>query len=391
MFSKSKWSTWVGLACAVSIFSFAFVGFSQAPRSSVQLTTEPAVERISPLEAEATEYLGSGQYQAPVQLKLQANDPAGKALQDAQFHVKVLTPPPTPWFTTDFPITEGTQLLDITGDAPAGEFQMQQVFPIRGNYQLQVDVTPIIAGAFAPIQQTLNLNVPENPLKLAYFPVLLTVLLAIGLFGGWIIGSRQAMQPGELAPRRVRMLLSGVTVMAIAALFFFNLSAEFAAAEDSIAAAASTDDHSLIQSQGLQLELTGDAQTAVGKMAAFQAKLTDGKTNQPVTDAIVAIKSIALENNWVAFAYQGVPNAQGLLSWQEQFFDGAPHKIEVKVSPNPNGTRQFQAFEATREIEVEGIAPPMTVRLIGLFYFTVVLTVGVLAGLWLQHRQSQQI
>jgi uncharacterized protein (TIGR03382 family) len=62
----------------------------------------------------------------------------------------------------------------------------------------------------------------------------------------------------------------------------------------------------------------------------------------------------------------------------------------VNVSPSPNGKRQFQSFQVSREIEVEGIAPPMTVRLIGLFYFTAVLTLGLLAGLWLQRRRSLQ-
>jgi hypothetical protein len=390
MMPKFKWPTFVATVCAVSILGYAAIGFSQLPPAAVQLTTNPPIAQVSPLEAEATEYLGSGQYQAPVQLKLQAKDAAGQPLQDAQFHLKVLTPQPTPWFTTDFPIVEGTQLLDITGAAPAGEFQMQQVFPIRGNYQVQVDVTPTVAGAFAPIQQTLNLNVPENPLKLAYFPVLLVMLLTIGFGGGWVIAGREARQAGEIAPRRVRMLLSGVTVVAIAALFFFNLSAEFADAHGDMAEAASANNAGLIQSQGMQLELTGDAQTAVGKLAAFQAKLTDVQTNQPVSDAIVAIKSTQLENNWVAFAYQGTADASGLLTWQEQFFDGAPHKVEVTVSPNPNSVKQFQPFQVSREIEVEGIAPPTSVRLIGLFYFTSVLTIGLVAGLWLQRRRLAQ-
>jgi hypothetical protein len=109
-----------------------------------------------------------------------------------------------------------------------------------------------------------------------------------------------------------------------------------------------------------------------------------------VSDAIVAIKSTQLENNWVAFAYQGTADASGWLTWQEQFFDGAPHKVEVTVSPNPNSVKQFQPFQVSREIEVEGIAPPTSVRLIGLFYFTSVLTIGLVAGLWLQRRRLAQ-
>jgi hypothetical protein len=135
MLPKLRSSTLLGMVCAVSIFGLATIGLSQSPQSAVQLTTSPPITQVSPLEAEATEYLGSGQYQAPVQLKLQAHDSTGKPLQNAQFHLQVLTPLPTPWFTTDFPIVEGTKLLDIAGASPTGEFQIQQVFPIRGNYR----------------------------------------------------------------------------------------------------------------------------------------------------------------------------------------------------------------------------------------------------------------
>ena len=392
MLSKFKWSTLVGLACVFSIVFYAIIGFSQSPQASVQLITEPPIAQAIPLEAEATEYLGSGRYKSPIQLKFQARDAAGAPLQNARYHLQILTPAPTPWFTTDFPIVEGTKLLDIEGNTPTGEFQIEQVFPIRGTYQLQAVVTPIIANAFAPIAQTLTLKVPENPLKFRYFPVVLLVLLAIGFVGGWIIGGRQAIQAGEIAPRRVRLLLSGVTVLAIAALFFFDVSVEFAQAEGSMAMdekTLTTDNHSLVQSQGLKLELTGDESNAVGQMASFQAKFMDSQTNQPVSDAVFAIKSIQLENNWVAFAHQGIADAQGVLSWQEQLFDGAPHKIEVQVSPRPNG-RQFKPLLASRRIEVEGIAPPLSVRFIGLLYFTGILSLGLIAGLWLQRRRWQE-
>ncbi|MCY7286654.1 MAG: hypothetical protein LH679_25190 [Cyanobacteria bacterium CAN_BIN43] len=391
MLSKFKWSTAVGVACAVVISCYAIAGFSQSPQASVQLTTEPPLSQVSPLEAEATKYLGSGKYESPVQLKLQARDATGVPLQNAQFHLQILTPPPTPWFTTDFPIVEGTKLLDIKGNAPTGEFNLQQVFPIRGNYQMQVNVNPIVENAFAPITQTLNLTVSENPLKLLYFPIVLAVLLAIGLIGGWIIGGRQKIQAGEIAPRRVRLLLSGVTILAIAALLFINVSAELGEAHASMAEAVPADNSGLITSQGLKLELTGDTQTAVGQLASFQAKLADSQTNQPVSDAIFEVKVTQLENNWVAFAYQGVPDTKGTLAWQEQLFDGALHQIEVNVSPQPDSKRQFQPFQVKREIEVESIAPPMSVRLIGLFYFTGVLALGLVAGLWLQRRRLQVI
>ncbi|MGH2415589.1 MAG: hypothetical protein ACRDEA_18240, partial [Microcystaceae cyanobacterium] len=298
MLSKFRRFILVGVVCAIGLLCYTAIGFSRSPQASVRLTTEPPIAQISPLEAEATKYLGSGQFKPPVQLKLQALDAKGQPLQNARFHLQILTPPPTPWFTTDFPIVEGTKLLEIEGDAPTGELQMQQVFPIRGNYQLKVNVTPVVEKAFTPIAQTLTLTVPENPLKYRYFPIVIGVLLVIGFMGGWIIGGRQENQPGEIAPRHVRVLLSGVTVVAIAVLLFVNISAELAEAQMAgMAQEITTANHSsLVQSQGLKLELTGDTHATVGQTAYLQAKLTDSQTNQPVTDAVFTIKATQLEN-----------------------------------------------------------------------------------------------
>jgi len=391
MLSKFKWTALMGFACFIIVVSTALVGVSQSSQPSVQLVTEPVISQIIPLEAEATNYLGSGKSNAPAQLRFQARDAAGKPLANARFHLQILAPAPTPWFTTDFPVVEGTKLLDMNAKAPNGEFVMQQVFPIRGNYQVQVNVTPMVENAFTPIEQNQNLSVSENPLKVAYFPVILAILLAIGFGGGWVIGAKQEIKSGEAAPRPVRLLLSGVTVLAIVALLFFNINAELSKNHQHESADASTDQSGLVQSQGLKLELTGDRQAAVGQLASFQAKLTDSQTNQPVSDVTLSIKSTQLENNWVAFAYQGVPEQNGVLTWQEQFFDGSPHKVEVAVLPNPNSDRQFSSFQANQEIDVETVAPPMFIRLVGLFYFTSVVVLGLVVGLWVQKRRLQKI
>jgi hypothetical protein len=349
------------------------------------------MSQILPFEAEATSYLGSGHYKPPVQLKLQALDAKGAPLRNATVHLRILTPPPTPWFTTDFPMVEGTTLLDIEANAPTGELQVQQTFPIRGNYRLQVTVNPTVAGAFTPLEQTLTLDVPENPLKFFYFLVNLGVLLSIGLVGGWVIGSRQQAQPGEIAPQRVRLLLSSVTVVAIIALLFFNISGElFHHREEMAQEASSSAGPSLIESEGLRLEIIGDTSATVGQLASFQAKFTDSKTLQPVTDAVFSIKANQLENHWTAFAYQGASDAKGRLTWQEQFFDGAPHKIEVKVSPSTNAKRQFQPFQAAQDVDIESDEPPALVRIVGLVYFTGVVALGLLLGLWLQHRRDKR-
>lgn len=387
----------ISAVCLISAVFYSWVGFAQAPQPSVQLTTNLPISQIRPLEAEATKALGSGEYKPPVQLTLQAIDAQGQALKDAKIHLQIFTPPKNPWFTTDFPIVEGTKLLDIEGNAPAGQLQIQQTLPIRGKYQLRVDVTPTLPDAFAPIRQTLALSVPENGAKYRNFGILAVILLAAGLGGGWIIGSRQSIQPGEIAPQRVRLLLSGAIVLAIVALLYVNISAELAQSHMSMAMSHPTEEAprankpSELQSQGLEMKLSGDTSATVGQPAQLQVGVVDAKTQQPVTDVLLKLTTTQLENNWVAFAYQGTPDSAGKLAWQQEFFDGAPHSIEVEVAPQVNSSRQFQPFQVAQDIPVEGVAPPLHVRLISLVYFTGILVLGLLLGLWIQRRRTQQL
>jgi len=387
--SKFKRSALISAICLIGVVFFSWIGFSQTPQSSIRLTISPVQNEIRPFEAEATSR------QTPVQLTLQAVGESGQPLENAKMHLQILTPPKNPWFMTDFPISEGTTLLDLETLAPKGELQIQQMLPIRGNYQLLVDAAPIAPNAFAPIQQTLTLSVPEDWVKYRNFGILAAILLAAGLGGGWVIGSGQSVQPGEIAPQRVRLLLSGVTVVAIAALLYINVSAELGQAHMSMAMSHMTEDApksdkpSKLQSQGLELQLSGDSSATVGQLAKLQVNVIDTKTKQPVTDVALRIKTADLEGGWVLFAYQGLPDSAGKIAWQQQFFDGAPHNVEVEVIPQSVSTRQFQPFQVAQNIPVEGIAPPLFVRLISLAYMTGIVGIGLLLGLCLQQRRIQ--
>ncbi len=385
--SKLKFSALISAVCMMSIIFYGWLGFSQSPQPTVRLTTEPPISQILPFEAESTTPL------PPVSLKLQALDAAGIPLENARISLTILTPPKNPWFTTDFPIVEGTKLLEIEAIAPKGELQIQQMLPIRGNYQLLANVTPIAQNAFSPIQQTLTLSLPENAVKYRNFAILAAILLIVGLGGGLVIGGKQQIQAGEIAPQKVRLLLSGGIIIAIATLLYVNVSAEIAQSKMSMPMShmmmesKPTEKTSPIaQSQGLEVRLSGDVNATVGKTANLQVQVTDTKTNQPVTDVLLNIKVTPAEDEWIAFAYKGAPDAAGKLLWQEQFFDGAPHKVEVEVSPQPNAARQFPPIQVSQTIEVEGVAPPFSVRLTVLAYLTGIVVAGMAIGFGLQRR-----
>jgi hypothetical protein len=98
------------------------------------------------------------------------------------------------------------------------------------------------------------------------------------------------------------------------------------------------------------------------------------------------IKVIQTEDEWIDFAYEGVTDAKGQLLWEQQFFDGAPHRVEVEVSPKPQAKHQFSPLRVAQVIQVEGVPPPLQVRLIVLAYFTSILILGLVLGLRLRRH-----
>ncbi|MBL1198972.1 MAG: hypothetical protein RMY62_024080 [Nostoc sp. ZfuVER08] len=374
----------IGAVCITLSILYSLVGNSQTPSSRVILSTNPHLERILPFEA------GTERHQSPVTMTLQAVDAAGKSLENAKINLEILTPPSTPWLTTDFPIVEGTKLLQMNAVAPDGKLEIQQMLPIRGKYELLVKVSPLVANTFAPYEQTLNLNVRENPIKYKYFVVTAAILLAVGLLGGWVIGGQQELQQGEIAPQSVRLLLSSLTVIAIVALLFINISAEVAEAHGSGHHSSNTEAiaPSSQKSQGLEIQVQGDKNATVGKLANLGLQVKDTTTGQPIKDVTLQVKAIALEDNLTVFAYKGLSDQEGKLIWQEQFFDGAPHKVEIEATPNSGSSREFTPIKVAQEIEVEAIAPPIYIRLIGLFYFTAIVGIGMGIGLLIQHRRT---
>jgi hypothetical protein len=180
-------------------------------------------------------------------------------------------------------------------------------------------------------------------------------------------------------------------LVAIVTLLFINVSAEVAEAHGS-GHSNSTEYRapSVQKSQQLEVRLDADKNATVGKLANLALQVKDSVTGQPIKDMVLQVEAIALEHNLTVFAYKGISDPQGKLIWQEQFFDGSPHQIEVEATPNPGSKRQFPAMKVAQEIEVEGIAPPIYIRLIGLFYFTVFVGIGMAMGLLIQYRRKPE-
>lgn len=335
---------------------------------SIQLQTFPPLSQVVP----NTE---------PVRIDLRAVGANQQPLTNAQMVVTLMTPSKTPFWSSDFPIVDGTTLLELADVATAGQLAFQTVLPIRGSYSLRVEVTPLQAEDFKPFEQILTLQVPENPIKYRNAAILMGILLLAGLGCGWILGDRQVVHPGEVTSRPVQTMLSVAIIIAIAVLLVVNISAEMTEAHK-VEGNNNTLTAVSQQSAEVQVEMLGETVALVGQPSTQRIQVRGN------SDITLKISAIGLEHNQPVFAYETAPKTAGEFTWKQQFFDGAPHLVTVNVAPAKAASRHFEPFSVNQKIHVEGIAPPLPVRLIGLVYYTSLFVAALAAGYFI-HRQNR--
>jgi len=373
---------WAALVFTILLLLGNPSAFAQETSGRVLLTLDPPVQKLVPFEAEAE------QQQSPPRFHLEAQDSQGKALSRVRMQIKIVTPATNPWISTDFPIVEGTELLSLEVPAAQGVVEFEQMLPIRGTYQILLKVMPMDDAVSTPlIEQVLTVNVPENPVKFRNFAILAGMCTLVGAVGGFFIGTPQ----GRLdlrsilgIPESVRLLLIGLTLTAMAALIFINVSAEFQGGHSSMAGMANTpiNTPSIAQDKEQVLNLDGAKEARVGTAESFQARLTDRRTGQEIPSAF-KVSVINEENNWKLFSI-ATPVADHL-RWRQQFFDGSGHLIEVQTPPH----KKQPALTTKHSLSVEGIAPPVSVRLKALAYLTGFVALGLFGMMGLKLRFSR--
>ena len=79
-------------------------------QSTVKLQTEPSLEQVIPDKT-------------VVKFQVKALNNATQPLPNAKVKVRLLTLNPNPWLTSDFPVVEGTELLNLEAVATQGNLQ----------------------------------------------------------------------------------------------------------------------------------------------------------------------------------------------------------------------------------------------------------------------------
>jgi hypothetical protein len=123
---------------------------------------------------------------------------------------------------------------------------------------------------------------------------------------------------------------------------------------------------------------TTPTHATVGQLLQFDVVLSkDGTVFPEATQTTLLLHHV--EDDKAVF--ETTTRAQtGASSQRFQFFDGAPHTVTISAQPVGQGQVPLQAVF---EMEVEGLHPPMAIKIRTLFILIGVLVIGMAAGFFL--------
>jgi hypothetical protein len=257
-----------------------------------------------------------------------------------------LEAPPGVFFSTDFPIVEGSKLLEARLPIIDGKAKWLQVLPIRGEYRLRAHFVGIPG---ATDERIFTFYVHENRQKWLVLGSFTLGLFLIGTIAGRIFAAPGKEKPLQVGILLILCLASSGTLM------------------DAVCAQENSN-------QKYTAELDVSPPT-VGRIARIQWSLRPaGFGGNP--SAHLNINITHLEKNQVVFAVEKVP-VTGEFSFEYQFTDGSNHRVSaVAIREDGETVRQDQL------VSVSAVVPPWRAQLPALALFLSVIFLGLLAGRW---------
>ncbi len=289
----------------------------------------------------------------------------GRPVSGARLKIQ-LKAPATPWLgSTDFPVVEGTSLLNQDLEIKGASHTFKFVPPIRGTYILTASVEALPSDAsFAPTQKTWQTTIHESPARKKNLLILLTILVLVGGISGFIMG--RGPHPSAV----------------IAFLFFLWPPSPLKAHgshqhKPSPAAPAATMND--LDGGHIELELL-TKEPRVGELSEIIAHYRNQQGQ--LQAAAFRLEVTQLEHERLVFATD-ITASNGVLRWQGQFFDGSPHRVSITARPLAAQGQQMIA-KVERDVDVAGVEPPLrsVIKSFGLLMLVtaLALTFGILLG-----------
>ncbi len=355
--SSCRWSLVCGVSSLWCLVLMLSAGEAAAP--TVSLTSTPALQTIRP----DTDI-------ARVTLAVQRD---GQPLSHGHVEVQVTAPPRPTFLSTDFPMVEGTTLLALASDLRDGAFAFDYVFPIRGAYTFDVTLQPVEGALhFAPTTLRKSFQLRENPAEVRNVWILVLGLFLLGGFFGLVL-ARSATAKSALQLTIVLMSLG------------LALQAESTGRGQTEA----TPPPQMVRGEdGWELTVASTpTQGTVGKHVQFAMALTkDGAVLMETTQFSLALHHI--EDDTPIFKTD-IYAPRGETVQRVQFFDGAPHRVTITAHPADRAHGLQPPLQAVFAMDVQGLQPPLTVKLRTMTLLVGVLTIGMVVGWFIPVRSKE--
>lgn len=330
-------------------FSPAFGAGSYA----VDFTTSPAANVIGP----DTDL---------VHVALTVKDDRGNIVPGAYLKLRMHSPPGNPFLSTDIPWVENTHLLEYEGYVSNGILTFDYIFPIRGQYR--VDVQAGVDASSLPLKTSLPLLIHENGIDVRNISILLTLLLGFGTAAGFVIRRGAGGKEPALAAAVIFLILS-------LPLFSFPVYADHCHRALNAVSAPPLEEQAAVDGMTLNFTMNPGA-GKVGMLNDLTFSLKDAG-GRPVPDTVFDVTLWHIEDDKPVFSGR-LLGKEGSANLNFQFFDGAEHEVRV--------TARHAAGEVRlkRAVEVEAIHPPTVIKIKTMAYFLLVVFSGLALGFRLQ-------
>ena len=324
------------LAVFLASLSFFFVSASAADDINIYLKASPRLELLYP-------------YSDPATLTLLVTGTDGKPVAQGRVAIRLEAPEPGWFFSTDFPLVEGSRLLEMGLPLRQGRAEWKYLFPIRGQYRLTVE---FVAPDGRKVNKTFPLVIRENKQKWFFLGIFTMGLFALGVMAGRIFTSSRSSRGGQPAVGLVLLLGS------------FMGSIDTAIAQEA--------------EKGGRFGWLEIEPATVGKPSRVRWKLS-GDQNAASRAVLLNLTIAHLEKGKPVFAVERLP-VEGEFAMSFQFPDGAEYRVTA-IAYVTGG----QMIRTEQNISVIGVEPPARAMIPAIGLFLAVIAVGLAVGRWSSH------
>jgi hypothetical protein len=308
----------------------------------------------------------------------------GTPVTQGHMHVQLTAPPRTPVVSTGFPRVEGTPLLALDSALNQGSLTLQYVFPIRGTYTFDVELTPVSGGpVFPPTRVRKTVRIYEHPAVVRN-----AWLLMLGLF---LLGGITGIIFARSAAARER-LLTGAMIGPLLCLCgaLVPVSSVYADADHTRTAAEAPPAHQVVRGDhGWELEVQASPVPAtVGHLVQCAIWLRQNGEVFPGTME-VWLEVVNQEDDRTVLGTR-LLTPQGYTSQSLQLYDGAPHTVTIAVRPVGGEEESIAPLTAVLDLDVVALHPPVAVQVRTMAILLGVLVLGMVVGFCVPRFSKEQ-